>query len=323
MAAALLPLHPARADLQLCNKTSYVLDLALGIADKGATATRGWFRVDPGQCRSVVQGTLEAEQVYLHARALAVYGSAPLPQNGHAELCVADDNFIIAGAKSCRVTSGQRLVRFVAVKPSAGDQGQVAHIGEEADYSPEQARLAGMQRLLVLAGYDANPIDGLEGRKTEAALAQFLKDAQLGAEAAKGAEFFETLVTAAKAASVGFTWCNETAHRVMAALGTPDKVGAVVTRGWFRLEPGTCLKPEIEGRPERVYSFAEAVDEDGQALRRADQLIVWGGTTSLCTRNVRFEISDQSDCLTRGLNATGFATIELAGKPGATVRFRE
>ena len=43
---------PARADLQFCNKTSYVLDLALGLEEKDAAATRGWFRVDPGACRS-------------------------------------------------------------------------------------------------------------------------------------------------------------------------------------------------------------------------------------------------------------------------------
>ena len=54
---------PARADLQFCNKTSYVLDLALGLEDKGAAATRGWFRVEPGQCKSVMQGTPEAEKV--------------------------------------------------------------------------------------------------------------------------------------------------------------------------------------------------------------------------------------------------------------------
>jgi uncharacterized membrane protein len=39
----------ARADLQLCNRMSYGVETALGVDDKGATATRGWFRIDPGQ----------------------------------------------------------------------------------------------------------------------------------------------------------------------------------------------------------------------------------------------------------------------------------
>ena len=90
----------AQADLRFCNRTSYVLDLALGLEDKGGAASRGWFRVVPGQCRLVLQGTVEAEQIYVHARALELYGSPPVPQTGHAELCVADGNFVIAGARS-------------------------------------------------------------------------------------------------------------------------------------------------------------------------------------------------------------------------------
>ena len=39
--AALGPTAPAAADFQFCNKTSYVLDLALALEDKDAAATRG------------------------------------------------------------------------------------------------------------------------------------------------------------------------------------------------------------------------------------------------------------------------------------------
>ncbi len=322
-AAVACAASPAAADLRLCNKTSYVLDLAIGIEHKGATATRGWSRLDPGQCRIVLQGAVEADKLYVHARALALYGGSPPPQAGHAELCVADDAFVIAGAVKCPAKAGQRLVRFTAIKPSESEEGLTANLAEEADYTLEQARLAGIQRLLVSSGYDANPIDGLEGKKTETALAQFLKDRGLSEASAKEARFFEALAEAAKAADgVGFSWCNETGHVIMAALGVEEK-GGVVTRGWYRLDPGRCLKPEIAGRAQRVYSFAEAIDADGLSLTRADKTIVWGGTKTLCTRNISFEIADQSDCLARGLNATGFAVIELAGRPGATVRFRE
>jgi len=175
---------PVRADLQFCNKTSYVLDLALALEEKGAAATRGWFRVDPGACRNVLQGAITADKVYLHARALAAYGPSPLPQAGHADFCIADGNFVIAAAKTCQSRSAQRLVRFSQIKPSETEQGLTAYLGEEADYDPAQARLAGIQRLLVIAGYDANPIDGLEGKKTSAALDQFLKDRRLPADAA-------------------------------------------------------------------------------------------------------------------------------------------
>lgn len=323
LAAFCLAAAPAHADLQLCNKTSYVLDAALGLEHKGATATRGWLRIDPGQCRIALQGAVEADALYLHARALALYGVSPLPQTGHADLCAADGNFVIAGADRCPAKTGQRLVRYTIVKPAEGEGGPTANLAEEADYAPEQARLAGIQRLLVLAGYDASPIDGVEGKKTEAALAQFLKDRGLPEESVKEPRFFALLAEAAKAADgIGFSWCNETEHVVMAALGVEEK-GAITTRGWFRLDPGKCLKPGIAGRPQRVYSFAEAIDADGLSLRRADKAIVWGGTKPLCTRNIRFEIAEHGDCLGKGYNATGFVAIELAGRSGATVRLRE
>jgi uncharacterized membrane protein len=314
---------PARADLQFCNKTSYALDLALALEEKDAAATRGWFRVDPGQCRTVLQGTLQADKIYVHARALAAYGPSPLPLAGHADFCIADGNFIIAAAKACQTRSGQRLVRFSAIKPSETEQGLTANLGEEADYDPAQARLAGIQRLLVIAGYDANPIDGLEGKKTTAALEQFLKDRRLPADAASGATFFQAMLDAVKQADgLGFSWCNETPHAVMAALGVEEN-GATITRGWYRVDAGKCVKPELPAKPARLYSFAEAVDKEGAAVKRADRLLVWGGPTQLCTRDVRFEISEQKNCAAQGLTATGFALIDMAGKPGATVRFRE
>src|SRR5262245_32799635 len=186
---------PAAADLQLCNRTSYVVETAIGIEDKGSAATRGWFRIDPGQCRAVMQGSVEAERVYVHARALPVYGASPMAQAGHADLCIAEGTFLVAGARHC-TQPGQRLVRFSEVKPSDTEQGLAANLAEEADYTAEQARLAGIQRLLVIAGYDANPIDGIEGKKTETALAQFLKDRSLPSEGASAPTFFETLMAA-------------------------------------------------------------------------------------------------------------------------------
>ena len=313
---------PAAADLQLCNRTSYVVETALGIEDKGSAATRGWFRIDPGQCRAVMQGTVEAERVYVHARALPVYGTSPAAQAGHADLCIAEGTFLVAGARHC-TKPGQRLVRFTEVKPTETEQGLTANLAEEADYSAEQARLAGMQRLLVNAGYDATPIDGLEGRKTEAALAQFLKDRGLASDAASAPALFDTLINSAKQADgIGFTWCNETPHTVMAAFGVEEK-GLVVTRGWYRIESGKCLKPDLSGKPRRLYSFAEAVDGNGHAVKRADKPLNWGGAVLLCTRNVKFELNDHRDCAGKGLTASGFATVELSGRTGATVRFRE
>src|SRR5947209_16125884 len=90
---------PAFADLKICNRMSYVVEAAIGIDDKAATATRGWFRIDPATCRVVAQGTLSSDRLMLNARALGVYGASPIPQNGNDMLCVAPDNFVIAAAR--------------------------------------------------------------------------------------------------------------------------------------------------------------------------------------------------------------------------------
>jgi uncharacterized membrane protein len=312
---------PARADLQLCNRMSYVVETAIGIEDKGAAATRGWFRLDPGQCRIVMQGEVQAESLFVHARALAVYGASPLPQGGHADLCVANENFILASARTCN-RPGQKLARFTAVKPSEGEKGLTAYLAEEAEYTDDQARDAAIQRLLNIAGYDVSPIDGIRGAKTDAALLQFIADNKLTATAAGRSDFFEVLIAAAqKPEGVGFVWCNETAHVVMAALGVEEN-GAVVTRGWYRVEPGKCLRPEVKGQLRKLYSFAEAIGGNGQTIQRADRPLAWGGETILCTRNVKFELIDHKDCAGQGLTSAGFATIELAGRSGTRLRFK-
>jgi len=110
----------------------------------------------------------------------------------------------------------------------------------------------------------------------------------------------------------GFSWCNDTGYVVMAALGVEDK-GGLTTRGWYRIEPGKCLKPEISGQPQRIYSFGEAVDRQGRIVRRGVSALTWGGTTMLCTREVRFELSEHTDCAGNGLSSTGFARIEGSG----------
>jgi uncharacterized membrane protein len=318
MTACLLSCE-AHADLKLCNRMSYVIEAAIGIDDKTATATRGWLRIDPAQCRIAVQGTLIAERILLHARALAVYGASPVPQNGTDSLCVAPDNFVIAAARQCR--PGQTPAPFAEIKPTPTDDGNlVAYLAEDSEYDDEQAKLAGIQRLLVIAGYDAAPIDGVDGPKTQTALAAFVKNRGLSPDIVQAPNLFETMINAVQAPSpTGLTWCNDTPHKIMAAVGTDDGK-AVTSRGWYRIEPGKCLHPDVTGQPRQVFSFAEAVDADGRQIKFNDKALNWGGATLLCTRESKFEITEQGDCGTRGLGATGFAAVDMSGG-GKTLRF--
>lgn len=311
--------RPALADLKICNRMSYVVEAAIGIDDKAATATRGWFRIDPAACRIVVQGTLTADRILLNARALALYGSSPLPQNGSDTLCVAQDNFVIAAARQCR--GNQTPAPFTQVTPTQADDGNlVAYLAEDSEYDDEQARLAGIQRLLVIAGFDAAPIDGVDGPKTQAALTAFLKSRGLTSEVVQSPNFFKIMIEAVQSPSpTGLTWCNDTPHKIMAAVATDD--GKTVTsRGWYRIEPGKCLHPDVTGQPKQAFSYAEAVDADNRAISYRNRPLNWGGTTQLCTRETKFETNEQGDCAARGFSTTGFAAIDISSG-GKTLRF--
>ena len=310
---------PALADLKLCNRMSYVVEAAIGIDDKSATATRGWFRIDPAACRVVLQGALTADRILLNARALGVYGASPIPQNGGDTLCIAPENFVIAAARQCR--AGQTPAPFTQITPTHTDDGNlVAYLAEDSEYDDEQARLAGIQRLLVIAGYDAAPIDGVDGPKTQAALNAFLKSRGLSADIVPSQNFFTAMIEAVQSpSSTGLTWCNDTPHRIMAAVATDDGK-AVTSRGWYRIDPGKCLHPDVTGQPKQVFSFAEAVDNENRTISVKDRPLNWGGTTQLCTRESKFEINEQGDCGTRGLSPIGFAAVDLSSG-GKTLRF--
>jgi uncharacterized membrane protein len=310
---------PAAADLKLCNRMSYVVEAAIGIDEKAATATRGWFRIDPAVCRVVVQGTLKADRILLNARALGLYGSSPIPQNGSDTLCVAQDNFVIAAARQCR--TGQTPAPFTQITPTPTDDGNlVAYLAEDSDYDDEQARLAAIQRLLVIAGYDAAPIDGVDGPKTQSALAAFLKSHGLASDAAQSPNFFTAMIEAVQAPSaVGLTWCNDTPYKIVAAVAADDGK-QLTSRGWYRIDPGKCLHPDVAGQPKQIFSFAEAVDADNRTIRVKDKPLNWGGPKEFCTRESKFEISEQGDCATRGFGSNGFVAVDMSSG-GKTLRF--
>jgi uncharacterized membrane protein len=311
----------ARADLTLCNTMSYVVDVALAVEHRGSATSRGWYRLDPGQCRKAVPGALPAGDLFVHARVPVLYGPSPLPRRGDTEFCVGAADFSIANARNCR--SGQRPVLFSAAKPAPSEESETDFrltLAEEAGYSEDQARDAGIQRLLTVAGYDPGPIDGVRGGKTDNAIRQFAQDNNLSVTAAARSDFFALLADAAQKPGSGFSWCNDTAHPVMAAIGVEDG-NAITTRGWYRVEPGRCLRPDTSANAKRIFSFAEAVDSNGQTLMSAGKPLAWGGSAVLCTRPARFETYDHADCTARGLTQAGFAQIET-GKGPAIVRFK-
>lgn len=253
----------AQAGLTLCNRTSYRVEAAIGLEKRANVATRGWFRVDPDECKMVLDGTLDADMVYVHARTPPLDGNAPMPHSGQAELCVRNGDFEIADGRGCPLS---QQARFSAARPADAPNGPTVNLAEDADYDDTQARLAGIQRLLTIDGYDAYPIDGVPGAKTQAALTKFLADRKLPADAAAPPAFFDTLIEAVRdPAGRGFTWCNDIKYTVMAALGVVE-MGAIVTRGWYRVdESGARRRARQTAGPQ-----AHPHQRHAQARRRGD-----------------------------------------------------
>ncbi|MEI8144261.1 MAG: DUF1036 domain-containing protein [Alphaproteobacteria bacterium] len=312
----------AAAETRLCNRTSLVVEAALAVQAQNTVATRGWFRLDPGQCRVLLQTAQAQGRLYLHTRTPVVYPPSPLGLPEDSRFCVGEGDFLVAGAERC-TRAGHRLAPFAEVKSTVVDGIAVLFLSEPADFDLPQARLAGVQRLLALMGYDPGPVDGLEGPKTTASVASFLVDRGLPADSLNSPDIFDHLMAAARSGEgPGFVWCNDTSNTVMAALGVEES-GQTTTRGWFRVEPGRCLRPALDSRATRVHSFAEQVDRDGRPILRAGEPVRYAGDTLLCVRTAEFEFQDQTECEARGGNMVPFVRIVFDGRRRAIVRFKD
>ncbi|MEM6665495.1 MAG: DUF1036 domain-containing protein [Pseudomonadota bacterium] len=317
----LLGTTPAQATpLDVCNLSSFVADVALGLETSTGAATKGWYQILPGQCREIMKEEVGATRHLLHIRPLALYGDQPLKEETDRRLCVRADDFVIAGATEC-AREGQVMADFVAIEPLMKSGRRQASIDETASYDREKAEVAGLQRLLMRAGFDVGTIDGLSGSRTAAAIESFSRETGFEASDYSGITIALTEKLANRGTADLPQFCNNSLTRVMMAIGE-ERDGGITSRGWFEIAPNRCVSPLTGRAAERsVYTFAEAVDQSGIGLLVAGKPVLWGGDTMLCTNNLEFEISRHGNCEARGLQSRPFRKWTPPGDAPLVVQF--
>lgn len=305
---------PAHADYNFCNRTSYVLDAAIGYLDGETWKSRGWTRLHPGACEKVLEGPVGTSDYYVFARSFDAHKGSTKYFSGAAAFCIVNQAFDIEGREQCAVR-GFDSADFLHVETRAGTDWTTSFT-EASDYSPEEARVAGTQRLLIDLGFALKQVDGIAARNTLRAVQAFQRSENLSQTGVIDDNLLGQLAARAIAAHrrLGLDFCNRTSELVWAAVGYRNG-SEDMSSGWLRIEPGSCRKA-IKGKltQDAYYVYAEAVDDMGGAAMRDGAPLIWSGDRSYCTKPTRFEIRGRERCAARGFDERRFMRVETAGE---------
>ncbi len=335
-AAFLACATPAQAQFEFCNETSHVLDGAIGIkAPKVGWIVRGWFRLYPGFCQTVIKEKLKQKVYYVHARSAPQHAGAVLIFGGSRLLCVSGErkNFYIKSHVLCR-EKGREKTGFARVE-TRGRQWKKTFKQTLPFHSNNHAMVAGVQRLLKENGFEVGDVDGFWGKITRRSIIEFQRLARLRPSGVINKKLFEALLVGAQknlGVTIGLKLCNETPHLVWAAVGyraissKPDfRNPAFESKGWLRIRPKKCamMLREKLGQP-RYYLYAEAVDQNGAEVRMTSGApLAWFGDFPMCLTRLQFRITGRAQCTQRGFEEVGFRRVETRGRAGWTEYLRE
>lgn len=297
--------RPAKADLRLCNRTSYVLEAATSaIIKKNESITQGWLHVLPGDCAVAIKGPLNAARYLVYARSSLAHAGPPRAWGGNAPICVKDTSFNLhqAGIATSCTEADSFALPFAPVNIGNRTDWTMALDETPALPSLMAAQLAGVKRLLSDNGYKVGPINGAPSKPTETALNAFRK--KMNFQPGDGNDvLFAALEKQAltKAAPQGYAVCNDTAEPLMAAIA--DSGAKAMSRGWWRIGAKSCaqaMTTPLAGRA--VYLLAQ----------KLDGTVLVGGAKKFCTSTVAFEVAARADCAKLGMTEAGFA--QTAGR---------
>jgi uncharacterized membrane protein len=302
-----LTVLPAHAALQLCNQTSYVIYAATGQQQSSQILTRGWTRVVPGNCQNAIGEPLKAASYFVYARSAHAQGATPRVWGGQFQFCAEDTNFSLTTQVTNAVCSapGAFPAPFAPIATNGAQSWTMTFTEQPALASPDDARAAGLRRLLSNLGYEP----ATDARSLGNAIARFRAHMKLPPTVSPDELFTALEAEAHKAPSPeGYSICNDGDAEIWAALGM--KAGQdFVSRGWWGVAAHACTVAinTALGR-DAVYLFAS---KEGN-----NHLVT--GPMPFCASNTPFDIKGRDRCVARGLSVLGFVATNAKGAPAFT-----
>lgn len=294
LAAFALVAAPSQARAgEVCNETSFVVEVAKAWRTAEGLRVEGWTRLFPGGCADIGPDT-DVEQ-YLYARSTAAYLGGVREWRGGQAACVDVIDFEILGVGDCAAL-GLEERPFRRLSETERER---AVLSELANYG-DRAQEAGLQRLLQSAGYDVRTIDGYAGRRTRRRVTAFQNDVdtnfgndRIGLLEALHARALE------RNAEAGLEVCNDARAPVAAAVARATGEG-FEARGWWRIEPGACVRPlALRLTDGEVFVHARLMENSGaRAITAGDEIF--------CVGAGRFTTDRREACNETGFEPAGF-----------------
>ena len=136
-------------------------------------ASEGWWRIYPGFCEVPVDVAMLRGNYYVHAESnpRSTMPADAFTWGEEAALCVELSDFRNTDARQC--PAGKILINFNTVEKNWRNSNKVDIYYAKRGYDDTfQVKIAGVQRLLSVLGYDLDQVDGALNEQTVSILNQ-------------------------------------------------------------------------------------------------------------------------------------------------------
>jgi len=127
--------HPAFAALTYCNRTQNPIQAALGLRQDETWKSKGWWRLEPGQCSKVLGGNLTERFYYYNAISLfkPAKDKDAYAWTGKFQFCTQNQPFDIEGDGDCE-SKGFITRGFQEIEPGANVRDYTLDFKDSSSY---------------------------------------------------------------------------------------------------------------------------------------------------------------------------------------------